>query len=87
MYAAMDLVRRGVAWRVWVVHDRLIGHEQTDHVRQLARVAEVDRVGGALDHRKHDRVRGAGGDLLDSAGSGHEWVPVSEDGEGRNSQC
>ena len=86
MYAAMDLVRGGVAGRVRVVHDRLVSHEQTDHVRQLTRVAEVDRVGGSLDHREHDRVRGAAGDLLDSAGAGHQRVPVSKDGEGRNSQ-
>ena len=61
-----------MARRVRVVHDRLVSHEQTDHVRKLTRVAEVDRMGGSLDDREHDSVRGAAGDLLDS-GRGWAW--------------
>src|SRR5918995_4103584 len=41
---------------------------------------------GSLDDREHDSVPGAAGDLLHSAGAGHQRVPVSQDGEGWNSQ-
>ena len=47
--ASVELVGAGSARGALVVHNGFVGHEEPDDVGELAGVAEVDRMGGALD--------------------------------------
>jgi hypothetical protein len=71
---------------VRIVHDWLVRHEEADDIGQLARVAEVDRVGGALQHHQQYVVVGPAGDLLDPGRTWHQRIPVTQHDQRRDPQ-
>jgi hypothetical protein len=61
---------------VRIVDDPPVGHEETDDIGQLVRVAEVDRVLGALDDDEQRVVHRLPGDLPQALAAGHERVAL-----------
>ena len=73
----MQLVSTCRSRRVWIVDDRLVFHEQSDHVGQLSGMGEVDRVGRPVDDNKNAMVFLLTGDLLDARWTWEQRIPTS----------
>ena len=80
----MQLVGAGHPRSIGVIHDLPVGHEQADDVGQLVRVAEVDRVRGALDDDEQGVVDRLPGDLAQPFAARHERVAVADDRQRRD---
>jgi hypothetical protein len=82
--APVELVGAGSARRALVVRDGLVGHEEPNDVGELAGMAEVDRVCGALDDDQSRQGVVLVGDLPDPGWRGHQGVTVADDHQGRD---
>ena len=77
----MELIGAGRPWRVGVIDDRLVGHEQSNDIGQLAWVREIDGVSRAIDHDEEAVVFGLTGHLVDARRARHQRVAGSGDNQ------
>ena len=77
---AMDFLGSGVSRGGRVVDDRLVGHEQSDDVSQLAWMTEVDGVSGTFDHDEQRMAVGPAGHVLNPGWGRHQRIAVPEHG-------